>query len=174
MYRCLASRHGLDTAPINYLEFGVFRGDTLRWWTGTNRNPNSTFVGFDSFEGLPEKFERIPKGAFSAGGQIPQISDPRCSFVKGLFQDTLPGWLVGRELPHRTIVHLDADLYSSTLLVLSQLLPKLVRDDMLLFDEFNAYLHEYRALVETLAAYRRAVATLCHTKGWNQVAVKMI
>jgi O-methyltransferase len=88
-------------------------------------HPDSTFVGFDTFEGLPEMWGPWPKGSFTADGETPDIVDPRCSFVKWLFQDTLPGWLSGREFPGRTLVHLDADLYSSTLVVLAQLLPKI-------------------------------------------------
>jgi O-methyltransferase len=174
MYRFLVDRENLADRPIDYLEFGVFKGHTIRWWSENNHAPDSTFVGFDSFEGLPEDWDDIPKGSFAANGQIPQIADPRCEFVKGLFQDTLPNWLQGRDFSKRIILHLDADLYSSTLLVLTQLFPKLKKDDVLIFDEFDSYMHEYRALIDAISAYRRVVKALCHTKNWSQAAFQII
>ena len=46
---------GGPQARILFLEFGVHRGDSLRQWTALNTNPDSRFVGYDSFVGLPEK-----------------------------------------------------------------------------------------------------------------------
>jgi hypothetical protein len=172
----LLERERLD-GPIDYLEFGVAQGDTIRWWVENNRHPESRFVGFDSFEGLPEQWEHIPKGTYSTFGKIPEVPDPRCSFVKGLFRDTLPGWLIGRDFPRRTVLHVDADLYSSTLLVLLQVLPRLVTGDIIIFDEFDTYLHEYRALVDATAAYPLGFRALGHTPSvdlyWKQVALKV-
>ena len=34
-------------APIDYIEFGVFRGDTIRRWVKDNQSSGSSFVGFD-------------------------------------------------------------------------------------------------------------------------------
>ena len=158
--------------PIDYLEFGVSRGDSLRWWVENCRHPESTFTGFDTFEGIPEAWASWPRGTFSADGKAPEIDDPRCSFVKGLFQDTLAGWLSDREFPRRAVVHLDADLYSSTLVVLAQLLPKIKSNDILIFDEFCSYLHEYRAFAEMTKAYGREFVPLCRTAEWFQVALK--
>ena len=39
---------------LSYLEFGVWRGESLELWSHINTNPASRFYGFDSFEGLPE------------------------------------------------------------------------------------------------------------------------
>lgn len=39
---------------INYLEFGVSDGETIKWWTQNITNPGSLLFGFDTFEGLPE------------------------------------------------------------------------------------------------------------------------
>jgi hypothetical protein len=184
LYRLLIEREGLD-GPIDYLEFGVFQGQTIRWWTEQNRHPESRFIGFDSFEGLPEPWVGVglPKGTFSVAGQVPTIADPRCSFVKGLFQETLPSWLIGREFPRRIVLHIDADLYSSTLLVLTQMLPRLKRDDIVIFDEFGTYLHEFRALVDATTAYPMAFRALGHTlihdrfllwfPTWRQAALKV-
>jgi O-methyltransferase len=170
MYGYLIKCTGLE-GPIDYLEFGVSRGDSMRWWVENSKHPESTFVGFDTFEGIPEAWATWPEGSFSTAGEIPEITDPRCSFVKGLFQDTLPGWLAGREFSRRTLVHLDADLYSSTLVVLSQLLPKLKTNDILIFDEFSSYLDEYRAFADTTMAYQRNFIPLCRAGDWTHVCM---
>lgn len=173
LYRFLLDDQGLG-GPIDYLEFGVYQGDSIRWWVENNRDPDSTFAGFDSFEGLPEDWHRVPKGSFTTGGRLPAIDDPRCRFVKGLFQETLPGWLAGRGFSRRIVLHMDADLYNSTLVVLSQLIGKFKPGDLLIFDNFRSYLDEYRAFREVIGAYYREFRTLGRAEGWSKVALRAV
>lgn len=125
--------------PIDFLEFGVFRGDSMRAWLGINRHPESRFFGFDSFEGLPEDWEtgQRLKGDFTCYGEIPNIDDPRVSFHKGWFKQTLPPFLAGFEPKNRIIVHMDADLFTSSLYVLMQLDRFLPKGTPVIFDDFN-------------------------------------
>ena len=44
-------------ARVLYLEFGVYQGASMRWWSAALNNPGSRLHGFDSFEGLPEAFD---------------------------------------------------------------------------------------------------------------------
>jgi O-methyltransferase len=171
LYRFLLDREGLD-GPIDYLEFGVSAGSSLRWWVENSRHSDSTFVGFDSFEGLPEDWGNWPKGSFSTDGRIPDIVDSRCNFVKGLFHESVPSWLTHREFTRRVVVHLDADLYTSTLMVLTQLLPKLKQDDILIFDQFASYLDEYRAFIDATQAYGRSFVPIGRTGEFGRVAMK--
>ena len=173
LYRVLMEREGLD-GPIDYIEFGVSEGLSMRWWVENNHHPGATFVGFDTFEGLPEAWAGWPVGAFTAGGEAPAIDDPRCRFVKGLFQETVPAWVVGRDFSRRTVLHLDADLYTSTLLALTQLLPKLKPGSILIFDDFCMLLHEYRAFCDATTAYRREFVPLCRSEGWANVGLKAL
>ena len=107
---------------IDFLEFGVYKGDSIRFWSQMNRDPQSRFIGFDSFEGLPENWtKKVPKGAFYVGGAVPQIDDERVTFVTGWFQNALPGFLKGFGPRSRLVVHNDSDLYSSTLFTLVSL-----------------------------------------------------
>ncbi len=134
--------------PVDYLEFGVYQGYTIKYWSTINANPDSRFFGFDSFEGLPEDwsgaFVRVPKGTFNTEGMIPQVDDPRVSFQKGWFQDSLPLFLESFESRNRLLIHCDADLYTSTLFVLCTLHNRLKPGSLIVFDEFSGATDEFR------------------------------
>lgn len=122
MYEGIIKGNGLEKNPIQYLEFGVFEGESIGFWATKNSNASSSFYGFDSFEGLPEDwFPGMGKGSFDVGGRLPNIDDTRVKFVKGWFNQTLPAF-VGKIKPDdgaQIVLHLDADLYSSTYYVLN-------------------------------------------------------
>jgi len=153
------ARELLADGPITYLEFGVWKGDSIRQWSELNADPASRLVGFDTFEGLPEAWVHgtgtMGPGHFSVDGALPEIDDHRVSFEKGLFQDTLPRFLAGFERSGRVVVHLDADLHSSTLYALAMLDDHLRPGDLVLLDQANVADHEYRALHDWAGAFRR-------------------
>ena len=92
LYDLAAKKIGED-APIIYLEFGVASGRSIKKMADRLRNPQSRFIGFDSFAGLPETWLHLPKGAFSENGRPPDIRDQRVTFVTGWFQDTVHPFL---------------------------------------------------------------------------------
>ena len=132
---------------VLYLEFGVFRGDSMRYWSRRLKNPRAKLHGFDSFEGLPEAWNiDSPQGHFSTNGAIPIIKDSRVKFFKGWFNETLPGYQMP---PHdRLVVDMDADLYSSTIYVLKALESSIVPGTYIYFDEFADRENELRAFSE--------------------------
>ena len=132
----------LDQA-ITYLEFGVSGGSSFAWWLNANTDPSSSFAGFDTFEGLPEDWGGFKQGAMSAS--VPETNDKRARFYKGLFQETVPGFVRELDPGRRKVILMDADLFTSTLYVLTMLAPYLKKGDIILFDQFNVPMHEFLA-----------------------------
>ena len=145
LYGYVSEKLELDNKAFDYLEFGVAGGYSFRWWLEHSKNRDCRFYGFDTFEGLPEAWGTFKKRDMSA--DIPVIDDPRVKFIKGLFQDTLGKFLSSHDMNNGKpkIIHLDADLFSSTLFALTSLAPWLRAGDILLFDEFNVPNHEFLA-----------------------------
>ena len=139
-------------AAITYLEFGVHEGYSILTWAGLNRHPESRFIGFDTFHGLPEDWKSYRAGHFSTEGRTPQTDDARVRFVAGLFQDTLDGALAEIPRAGRLVVHIDSDLYSAALYVLTRLHDRLVPGTLIIFDQW-VDIHEYRALSDYRSAY---------------------
>jgi hypothetical protein len=144
LYEYVFNEKKLDDEII-YLEFGVSGGHSFSWWVKKNHHPASKFIGFDTFEGLPEDWGGFKKGAMTTNTQIPQFDDTRISFKEGLFQKTLPSFLQTLDKSKRKVIMMDADLYSSTLYVLTSLAPWMKKGDIIFFDQFNVPMHEFRA-----------------------------
>ncbi len=145
----------LKGEPIDYLEFGVHKGESFREWMGLSSNPQSRFFGFDTFEGLPEDWGPTPKGCFDVKGKLPEIPDGRGQFYAGLFQKTLPSFLATYEPKNRMVVHLDADLYTSTLFTLTSLDRFFKPGTLIMFDEFSDCLHEFSAFYDYCRSFYR-------------------
>lgn len=151
-----------------YVELGVHRGDSIRWWSTNLLDPDASLHGFDSFTGLPETWnDENTTGRFSTDGEIPVIDDPRVRFFPGWFDETLP---VYEPPPHEaTFLNFDADLYSSTITALHELRPLIAEGTWLYFDELNDKHHELRALDEFLAETEievSAVARAANGRHW--------
>jgi hypothetical protein len=148
--------------PICYIEFGVFEGKSINYFAKSNPNPESAFIGLDSFEGLPENWGSMSKGTFNLNGATPFMNDGRVTFIKGWFQNT---WqiLEQKYLPYqknKLIVHYDADLYSSTLFALTKI-DQLNKPYIAIFDEFFG--QETRALLNYIQAYNAKVRFIAKT-----------
>lgn len=154
------------TEPITYLEFGV--GDSIRWWKD---HAKGRFYGFDTFEGLPEDWHLYLKGEMIT--EVPRIEN--ALFMKGTFQKTLPEFLdhFGR-FEGRIVIHLDADLYSSTLFVLTTMDRYIKKGDIILFDEFMCPGDEFRAWNDYLSAYKRKFTLIAHRNNYYHVAFENI
>jgi hypothetical protein len=146
-----------------YLEFGVYAGESMRWWAKHLTMPGARFVGFDSFEGLPEDWRpNTPAGHFAVG-EPPTIDDPRVSFAKGWFNETLPTFTLPEH--DQLVVNVDCDLYSSADTVLRALEPHLVPGTLIYFDELPDRDHEMRALMESLTRTGARITPIAIARG---------
>jgi predicted O-methyltransferase YrrM len=125
--------------PGHIMEFGSYQGYSARimrdelWRTRLwePRQWRKRIYACDSFEGLPESYERLSAGTFKT--VVPTLRGIR--IVKGYFEDSLTPELAA-EVGLVSLAHIDADLYSSTVTVLKWLTPLLRPGSLLLFDEF--------------------------------------
>lgn len=150
LYEYVFNKENLSAA-IKYLEFGVAQGKSFKWILDKNKNPDSRFYGFDTFEGLPESWGHFKAGDMSS--TIPDVADNRAKFFKGLFQDMLPNFLKSISIEGRKVIMMDADLYSSTLFVLTSLATYLKPGDIIFFDEFVVPTHEFMAFQNFIQSY---------------------
>lgn len=158
---------------VLYLEFGVAFGDSIRSWSELLRAPDAHLHGFDSFEGLPESWNRhTPKGAYSTGGQVPEIDDPRVRFFKGLFEETLADY----EPPDHDvlIVNIDCDIYPSASFVLRHLGERIGPGAFIYFDELCDRENELRAFDEFLDATDRRFELVGATADFRHAAFRCV
>lgn len=173
LYKYVSDNCLKDNSKIIYLEFGVAGGESFKWWLDENKDRSSCFYGFDTFEGLPENWGILFKKG-DMNYEESQMQDNRVKFIKGLFQDTLFPF-IEENRDHlnstaRKIIHMDADLYSSTIFVLTQLYPYLKPGDIILFDEFNVPLHEFKAFKEFTESFYIKLSPLGAVNNYLQTA----
>lgn len=138
-------KHPLDVAleqPMKdglIIECGVYKGDSI------TKIANSTKIkvyGFDSFEGLPENWDRsdmkFEKGHFSLGKNLPKVPQ-NVELIQGWFDDTLPQFVENHQDEKIGFLHVDCDLYSSTKTIFDVLGDKLQDGTIIVFDELLNY-----------------------------------
>jgi hypothetical protein len=118
-----------------WLEFGVYSGKTINY---ISTKTTDTVYGFDSFEGLPEKWrDGFDKGAFNRDGNLPRVLD-NVVLIKGWFNDTLPTF-IKEQNKKVSFIHIDCDLYSSTKYIFNELKDYIDTDCIIVFDELVNY-----------------------------------
>lgn len=172
LYEYLADKEKLDDA-VDYLEFGVAGGASFKWWAEKIKNPAARFYGFDTFTGLPEDWGPFKKGDMSNHNAPPELHDTRVKFYQGIFQTTLLPFLKTYQPNKRKIIHLDADLYSSTLYVLFHLTEFIKPGDILMFDEFSVPMHEFKAFMEWAKSNYIDYEVLAGTNNFFCAAIKI-
>tara|TARA_B110000967_G_C18785927_1_gene510761 strand:+ start:525 stop:1136 length:612 start_codon:yes stop_codon:yes gene_type:complete len=143
-------QHKPDTL---WLEFGVAGGRTINY---ISKFTLDTVYGFDSFEGLPEKWRTgFDKGKFSRNGSLPEVNN-NVVLIKGWFDKTLPEFIKTHN-KKISFIHMDADLYSSTKCIFDNLKDYIDDECVIIFDElvnypgFDGETGELKAFYEFLA-----------------------
>jgi len=124
----------LNTEYTHILEFGVFQGNSLKQIRASLPVEKFDVYGFDSFVGLPEDWvgTNLKAGHFSTGENIPNIDNVH--FYVGWFKDTIPEYQkIAKDI---ALIHIDCDLYSSTIDILYGLSPWIKKGTILVFDEW--------------------------------------
>jgi len=144
--------------PGDIAEFGVSGGVSLMCFTrlvdtyenGLDHKEKRRIYGFDSFEGLPElgshDISKVAENAhMKKGGFVDDIGfQYLLNFVskhsnvqlrKGWFSQTLPVFLEENPAVSFALVHIDCDLYESTMDVLTRVWNHVTPGGMVLFDE---------------------------------------
>lgn len=170
-------RHAFDLRPkipnALLLQFGVYLARTMNFMA---RRTDERIFGFDSFEGLPESwgFNRLSAGAFKIQ-ELPKVR-PNVTLIKGYFSETLRPFLEAEKRPI-SFLHMDCDLYSSTVTVLEECRPYLAPGCIIVFDEYFNYPDwkngEYRAFAEFCDKYGITFEYISYCSKHEQVAVRL-
>jgi predicted O-methyltransferase YrrM len=170
-------RFAIGEAPAQglALEFGVADGASLEHLAQATPRP---LHGFDSFEGLPEHwsgtFER--KGKFGRGGNLPEVP-ASVTLHRGWFDDTLPRFLAANPGEPAAFMHVDCDIYSSTVTIFRELGARLQPGTIIVFDEYFNYpnwqAHEWRAFQEFVRDSRFSYRYLGFAQKNGHVAVRL-
>ena len=178
----------IGDVPVTFLEFGVYEGKSIKNASEIFFHTKSRFVGFDSFEGLPEQWGRYhPRGTYDTMGRTPVINDDRIFFIKGLFQNTLPSFIsnITKENSENTndfkinltnsvlIINMDADLFSSTLYCLTKLDPIIKQGTIIRFDEFLSLEDECIAFYDYIRSYYKDFEILAANDDLLHVIIRM-
>lgn len=158
------------------LEFGVATGRTLNQFA--HWLPNKFVFGFDGFEGLPEDWTSRMRRGFFARDSLPRVRK-NCELVVGWFDQTLPGFKNNRiKNGPIALLHVDCDLYSSTVTILNNLRENIVPGTVIVFDEYINYpgwqLDEFRAWQEHCKAYGVRYEYIGRVSRHQKVAVRVI
>jgi len=132
IFETIRLRHKPNTL---WLEFGVASGNTINY---ISQFTDDKVYGFDSFEGLPEKWrDGYDKGAFNRNGELPRVNG-NVELIKGWFNETLVDFIKTHN-KKVSFIHMDADLYSSTKYILDTLKDYIDNSCIIVFDELVNY-----------------------------------
>jgi hypothetical protein len=157
------------------LEFGVATGRTLNQFA--HWLPHRMIHGFDGFQGLPEDWTSRMRKGFFARSKLPRIKT-NCRLHVGWFDQTLPNFVNDQGNCPVQLLHVDCDLYSSTVTILNNLKHNIVPGTVIVFDEYMNYpgwqLDEFRAWQEHVAAHDIKYEYIGRVSRHQKVAVRVL
>ena len=138
-----------------FLEFGVFKGDSINLFAKNLKKINAKIFGFDSFKGLKNEWmteEFNPPGTFDLKGKKPKVAD-NVRLIDGWVEETTKVFFSNSK-KKIAFIHFDLDTYESTSFVLKSIKENLQPGSIILFDEFYGFpnweKYEYKAFKEEI------------------------
>ena len=155
-------------------EFGVATGRTANHIA--RLLPHKIVHGFDSFEGLPEDWtSRMPRGFFKRDA-LPLVRQ-NVELHVGWFDATLPEFKTQHGDTPLQLLHIDSDLYSSAVTILTTLKKNIVPGTVIVFDEYFNYpgwqLDEFRAWQEFVAKNAIKYEYIGYVSRHQKVAIRV-
>lgn len=144
----------LKNVEGDIVETGIWRGGAVIFistYLTIYGMTDRIIYGCDSFEGLPTPEEKYPEDRGDTHSTIEilavskeevennfkkyNLSTSNIKLVKGWFEDTLPKLPVEKI----AILRLDGDMYSSTIVALNSLFPKVAKGGIVIVDDFSLH-----------------------------------
>jgi hypothetical protein len=155
-YTVLSCAKGSRNRPGAFLEVGVYQGGSAKL-VCEMKGSNKPFYVCDTFEGLPESAE-ADKGVHRKSQYSCSLESvsaylsayENVHFVKGFFPDSAEG-VIPEDIQF-AFVHLDVDLYESTLKSLEYVFPRLISGGIILS-------HDYSLLAGVKSAFHEFLET---------------
>lgn len=156
-----------EGVPGDILECGVFRGASLMRFAAFRDlfdEKDKKLVGFDTFHTFPEaKFEgdRQVRDNFvldTNGGEsisrsqlervIKQKSIENVELLEGDITETIPRYLSEHPDLEISLLNLDVDIYEPSVVILDTLFPRIVKNGILVLDDYDTFPGETQAVDE--------------------------
>lgn len=125
----------LGTKEFIAVELGVAWGFLTWWWVTHFSTKLISWLGFDSFTGLPRDWRNLPAGTFDAKGTPPDIKDSRIEWFIGDVEETINHLQIEKDRNYPLVVFFDLDIYEPSLVAWNHLKVQLKVGDLLYFDE---------------------------------------
>lgn len=175
----VTSSHELLTKALSYansnglyLEFGVYTGKSINHIA---KQVEADVFGFDSFEGLPERWRDGFNAAHFKLKSLPKVLH-NVTLIKGWFDETLPEFIKnhGRNV---SFIHVDCDLYTSTKVIFDNLADYIGPGTIIVFDEYFNYpgwkKGEIKAFHEFIRLHNLAYEYIGYNRKHEQVAIRI-
>ena len=135
-----------------FLEFGVYKGNSINQLADILKSKKLNIFGFDSFQGIDNwEGTNKTKGHYSTNGKLPKVRSNVKLIVGDIFE-TLPIFLEENSNKKIKFVHIDTDTYLVGKFILENIKNYLDKNAVIVFDElhnFSAWEDgEYKALQE--------------------------
>lgn len=183
----------LENLRVAYMHAGEIKGDVVECgvWRGGMSAGLSRVLGdrrnyylFDSFEGLPEAKAIDGTEAIKWQGDVNSSTyydnckaeigfaetamkkaGARFELIKGWFSDTLPGFTATGTI---ALLRLDGDWYESTMDCLTNLYPKVVKNGVVIIDDYFTWegcskaVHDYLSSIKSASRIFTSAGGVCY------------